>query len=206
MWQLLPRRSRRKRGGHRLPLRVAPVPIFCRIPAGAGPSTRSGDPSEQHSPGFIMRERGGQQCRCLLVLCCCCNSLSLSLFLSLPCARMIEKSEQRGEEMRQEERGFSAGYLRAFPGTRRSELREFSTTLAADKLPSSDLAAPVSKTQQAAGERGARGGGGGGSGSPTTETFPHSVLLSRCNSTVISLCCGGVRVFLRPAIPHSHLD
>ena len=133
-------------------------------------------------------------------------SLSLSLFLSLPCARMIEKSEQRGEEMRQEERGFSAGYLRAFPGTRRSELREFSTTLAADKLPSSDLAAPVSKTQQAAGERGARGVGVGGSGSPTTETFPHSVLLSRCNSTVISLCCGGVRVFLRPAIPHSHLD
>lgn len=118
MWQLLPRRSRRRRGGHRLPLRVAPVHIFCRIPAGAGPSTRSGDPSEQHIPGFIMRERGGQQCRCLLVLCCC-NSLSLS-FSALRTNEKEVRAERVGEERRGEERGFSAGYLRAFPGKRRS--------------------------------------------------------------------------------------
>ncbi|KAK9540648.1 hypothetical protein VZT92_003088 [Zoarces viviparus] len=53
MWQLLARRSSRKRGGHRLPLRAVTVSIvFCRLLA-AGPSARSGDPSGLQIPGFI---------------------------------------------------------------------------------------------------------------------------------------------------------
>lgn len=57
MWQLLPRRSRRKRGRHRLTVRVVTVPIiiFSRLPV-AVPSTRSGD-SSRLIPCFILREK-----------------------------------------------------------------------------------------------------------------------------------------------------
>lgn len=72
MWQLLPRRSRRNRGRHRLTLRVVTVPIttFSRLLA-AGPSTRSGDPG-QLIPGFILREKAP------LLALCFCKSQSLS--------------------------------------------------------------------------------------------------------------------------------
>ncbi len=101
MWQLLARRSRKKRGGHRLPLWVVPVPI---IFLAEGPSTRrSGDPLGQHIPGFIMREREGDQ-QCLLA------AATLSLSLSLSALRTNgKKSERRGA-------GFSAVTSSALPG------------------------------------------------------------------------------------------
>lgn len=89
---------------------------------------------------------------------------TLSPSLSFSALRTNEK-EVRAERGGEERSG--AGIQRRLPPrfSRGSEyLREFSTTLTADKLPSSDLAAPVSKTQQAAGERGARGVGVGGRG------------------------------------------
>ncbi|KAE8300406.1 hypothetical protein D5F01_LYC00544 [Larimichthys crocea] len=150
MWQLLPRSSSRKRSGHRLPLQVTPVPIiFWRFPAGARPSTRS--PSEQQIPRFTMRERGDQQCPCPLVLCCC-NSLSLSLSLSFCPAH--EWEEVQGE-------CFRAGAPPALlPGEAKDpELRE-SAAVTADKLPRSEFAAPVSKTQQEEEEEEEGGGNG----------------------------------------------
>lgn len=52
MWHLVPRRSRRKRSGHRQTSQVAAAPIiFSRLPGAL--STRSADAPERQNPGFI---------------------------------------------------------------------------------------------------------------------------------------------------------
>lgn len=142
MWQLLPRRSSRKRGGHRLPARVVPVPIIlCRLPAAAS-SARFGDPSGQQIPGFITRERGPT------VPVSACASL---LQLSLPCARM--RRSPSGEE-----RASAPAPPRFFPQCERRIRAPGVHRCHRRQAPRSDSPAPASETRQAAGERG-RGGG-----------------------------------------------
>ena len=87
---------------------LLPDPCWCR-----SLHTLRGPIRAAHSRFHHAGERGPTVpvSACALLL-----QLSLPLFLSLPCARMRKKSERRGEERREAERGFSAGYLRAFPG------------------------------------------------------------------------------------------
>lgn len=56
MWHLVPRRSSRKRSGHRQTSQVAAAPIiFSRLPGAL--STRSADAPERQNPGFIAERR-----------------------------------------------------------------------------------------------------------------------------------------------------
>lgn len=117
----------------------------------------------------------------------------LQLYLSLCPAH-----EQ--EEVRAERSGLQRRHLRASPVKQSSELREFAA-VTADKLHSS-------RVQNSAGSgRKRKEEEGGGRPPHQQKDFPSLVLSSsRCNGTAISICCGGVRVSLRPAIPHFHLD
>lgn len=75
------------------------------------------------------------------------------------------------------------------------ELREF-TAVPVDRVPRSDFPTPMSKTRQE-NEDG---------GSAHHQRLSLTSLASQCNSEVVSVCCDGLRVSLRPAIPHFHLD
>lgn len=58
MWHLVPKRSRRRRSGHRQTFQVAAVPILSgRLPGAL--STRSSDVSQMKNPAFMMEGGGG---------------------------------------------------------------------------------------------------------------------------------------------------
>lgn len=92
---------------------LLPDPCWCR-----SLHTLRGPIRAAHSRFHHAGERGPT-----VPVSACALLLQLSLSLSFSALRTNEKevrAERVGEERRGEERGFSAGYLRAFPGKRRS--------------------------------------------------------------------------------------
>lgn len=116
MWHLVPRRSSRKRSGHRQTSQVAAAPIiFSRLPGAL--STRSADAPERQNPGFIAERR---EFASLQRVCSFRNSL-------LPC-RQSGKGEKKKTET---ERTWAPAAPPSFPddagiraaGVHRSHLR-----------------------------------------------------------------------------------
>lgn len=151
MWQLLPSRSRR-RGRHRVPLRVVLMPItICRLRA-AGRSSGSRDPLERQIPGFILWQRG--------------------LTTSVPaCVLLLQLS--LGRFPSDAETGLSPSSSTL---TVRSEDPSSGSSLSLQtSSPAMTSPAPVSKTRQTAAKEEEEGG------SPHKERLSLTSLVSRCN-------------------------